>query len=110
MTTAGSTPHRCMVAFCLEHDVRYIAKLPLEPNRRPPKSGLKMAKRIYETYDGSQVTDSRLQEASQPFSENYEGWGRNAVCVGCAFAKEGKLAQVDIIPFVYKNGKPCKDW
>jgi hypothetical protein len=76
MTAAGLNPHRYVVAFRLETDVLYIAKSPLELNRRPPKNGLKMAKRIYEKYDGSQVTDSMLQEASQLFSENYGVWGR----------------------------------
>lgn len=95
MTTARLTGHKDVVAFRLEPDVRYIAKSPLEANRRPPKSGLKMAKRIYEKYDGSQATDSMLQEASQLFSENYGVWGKNAVRVERAFAKEGKLPQVD---------------
>ena len=72
MTTVGLTAHRCVVAFRLEPVVRYIAKSPLEPI----ESGLKMAKRIYEKYDGSQVTDSMLQEVSQLFSENYGVWGR----------------------------------
>src|SRR4051794_39578674 len=68
-----------------------------------------MAKRIYEKYDWSQVTDSMLQEASQLFSENYGVWGKNAGRVGRAFAKEGKLTQVDTIPSAYKNRKPCTD-
>jgi hypothetical protein len=62
-----------------------------------------MAKRIYEKYDGSQVTDSMLQEASQLFSENYGVWGKNAVRVGSSFVREGKLAQVDTMPSVYKK-------
>ena len=72
MTTARLTGHKDVVAFRLEPDVRYIAKSPLEPT----ESGLKVTKTIYEKYDGSQVTDSMIQEASQLFSENYGVWGR----------------------------------
>lgn len=54
-----------------------------------------MAKRLYENYDASQVTDSMLQEASRLFSEHYGVWGKNAAGVVGAFAKEGKLIQMD---------------
>lgn len=51
-----------------------------------------MAKKHYETYDGAQVTDSMVQEASQLFSENYGIWGKEAANELGAFAKEGKSA------------------
>jgi hypothetical protein len=54
-----------------------------------------MSKRVCEKYDGSQVKDSMLQEASQLFSENYGVWGKKAASFTGAFVKEGKLTQID---------------
>ncbi len=110
MTLARFKSHREAVAFRSQHDVPYIEAPPLEPNRRPPKGRLRMAKRVYEIYDGSHVTDSMLQEASQLFSENYGVWGKKAASGVGAFAKEGKLVQIiDPIPSANKNRKPCED-
>ncbi len=53
-----------------------------------------MAKKVFEIYDGVQVTDSMVQEASKLFSENYGIWGKEAASELGAFAKEGKLAKV----------------
>ncbi|KAL1962421.1 hypothetical protein VTN77DRAFT_9692 [Rasamsonia byssochlamydoides] len=53
-----------------------------------------MTKRVYEKYDGSQVTDSMLQEAARLFSENYGVWGREAASVVGAFAKEGNHVKI----------------
>lgn len=50
-----------------------------------------MEKRYFERYDGSQITDSMLQEASQLFSENYGVWGKEAVNTMGPFAKEGRF-------------------
>ncbi|KAF2871071.1 hypothetical protein BDV95DRAFT_628954 [Massariosphaeria phaeospora] len=45
-----------------------------------------MSKIVYEKYDGGEVTDAMLAEASQLFDENYGIWGSNAAKTG-AFAK-----------------------
>ncbi|WEW60615.1 hypothetical protein PRK78_006102 [Emydomyces testavorans] len=37
-----------------------------------------MANTVYEKYDGSQVTESMLQEAAELFSHNYGFWGKQA--------------------------------
>ena len=92
MVTSGSDPSpRKVVTFCVQPDVRHIEKLPPEPSRRPRKSLLKMTKKVFEKYDGGQVTDSMLQEASRLFSENYGVWGKEAAKSMGTFAKEGKL-------------------
>lgn len=88
---AGPEPHQDTVRFCTKPDIQYITIPPPEPNRRPPRSRLRMAKRLYEKYDGSQVTDHMLEEASQLFSENYGVWGKEAATVLGAFAKEGMI-------------------
>ena len=51
-----------------------------------------MEKQVFEKYDGSQVTESIFQEASQLFSEHYGVWGEHAAQVVGKFAKAGKLA------------------
>lgn len=53
-----------------------------------------MNEKIYQKYDGSQVTETMLQEASELFNNNYGVWGKGAAVMG-AFANEGKLAEVD---------------
>jgi hypothetical protein len=50
-----------------------------------------MAKKVFEKEDMDEVTDRKLQEASQLCSENYGAWGPEAANVMRAFAKEGKL-------------------
>ncbi|ORY17093.1 hypothetical protein BCR34DRAFT_622053 [Clohesyomyces aquaticus] len=45
-----------------------------------------MSKIVYEKYDGSEVTDDMLAEASKLFNENYGIWGKDAAKTG-AFAK-----------------------
>ncbi|MCJ1257951.1 hypothetical protein MMC24_005779 [Lignoscripta atroalba] len=47
-----------------------------------------MTKKVFEKYDGGQVTDSMLQEASRLFSENYGVWGKEAAKSMGTFAKE----------------------
>lgn len=61
---------------------------------RPSRSRHVMAKKIFQKFDGSQVTESMLQEASKLFNNHYGVWGKGAEMMG-AFAKEGKLAEVD---------------
>ena len=51
-----------------------------------------MKKQLFEKYDGSQVTESMLQEASQLFGENYGTWGEHAAQAVGEFLKAGKLA------------------
>ncbi len=51
-----------------------------------------MEKRLFEKYDGSQVTESMLQEASQLISDHYGIWDEHAAQVVGEFAKAGKLA------------------
>jgi hypothetical protein len=58
-----------------------------------------MKKQTFERYDGSEVTDSMLQEASLLFNENYGVWGKEAVKLG-AFAKPGKSAQIYLASFI----------
>lgn len=51
-----------------------------------------MGKQVFEKYDGSQVTESTLQEASQLFSDHYGVWDKRAAQKVGHFAKAGKLA------------------
>ena len=51
-----------------------------------------MEKQVFEKYDGSLVTESMLQEASQLFCDHYGVWGEHATQVIGEFAKAGKLA------------------
>ena len=54
-----------------------------------------MTKKLYEKYNGDQVTDGMLKEASRLFSENYGIWPRGTGPSAGAFAKEGE--QVDFM-------------
>ena len=54
-----------------------------------------MTKTVFEMYNGDQVTDSIVQEASQLFNENYGIWSKDAATEIGAFAKEGDIAIVD---------------
>ena len=49
-----------------------------------------MSKKVFERFDGPQVTDIMIQEASQLFSENYGIWGEQAAEKMGKFAKFGK--------------------
>jgi len=49
-----------------------------------------MSKIVYEKYNGGEVTNAMLAEASQLFDENYGIWGRDAAKTG-AFAKPSEL-------------------
>ena len=51
-----------------------------------------MEKQLFEKYDGSQVTESMLQEASQLFSGHYGIWSEHAAQMVGDFAKARKLA------------------
>ncbi|KAM0797692.1 hypothetical protein BDR22DRAFT_882065 [Usnea florida] len=48
-----------------------------------------MDKMLFERFDGSKVTESMLQEASQLFSEHYGVWGEQAAQALGKFAKAG---------------------
>jgi hypothetical protein len=48
-----------------------------------------MLKQLFEKFDGSELTDDMLVEASQLFNENYGIWGKDAAKSG-AFAKPGR--------------------
>lgn len=45
----------------------------------------------FEKYDGSQVTESMLEEASRLFSGHYGVWGEDAARVVGKFAKAGEF-------------------
>jgi len=49
-----------------------------------------MEKKLFEKYQGDQVTDSMLEEASRLFCENYGVWSECAAQVLGKFAKAGK--------------------
>jgi len=53
-----------------------------------------MGKKLFERFDGSRVTDSMLQEASQLFSENYGIWGEQAAEKMGKFAKFGSRVRL----------------
>ncbi|KAI9780711.1 MAG: hypothetical protein M1816_002760 [Peltula sp. TS41687] len=82
------------VTFRLQPDVKSIERIPFPPNRRPPKSRLKMSVILFEKYDGDQVTDSMLQEASKLFGENYGVWDKEAARVMGGFAREGSRVKM----------------
>ncbi|KAK9241986.1 hypothetical protein V1506DRAFT_509881 [Lipomyces tetrasporus] len=52
-----------------------------------------MAKQLYEKFEGGQVTDDMLAEASVLFNENYGIWGNEAAKLG-AFAKPGSRVRL----------------
>lgn len=60
-------PPRKAVAFNVESTVRYIEK-----SHRP-----NMAKQLFETFDGHELTDTMLKEAAKLFNENYGIWGED---------------------------------
>ncbi len=49
----------------------------------------------FELYDGSQVNESMLQEASRLFSEHYGVWNDEAAQYVGSFAKAGKCPYQD---------------
>ncbi len=51
-----------------------------------------MDKKIYERFNGDQVTDEMLEEASKLFSENYGVWSEHAAEHMGAFARAGTSA------------------
>ncbi|KAL9117750.1 MAG: hypothetical protein Q9187_005709 [Circinaria calcarea] len=54
-----------------------------------------MEKQVFERWDGSQVTGSMLQEASQLFSEHYGVWGEHAAQLVGEFAKAGSYVRLN---------------
>ena len=48
-----------------------------------------MSRVTFEVYDGDEITDSMVQEASRLFSENYGIWSKDAATEMGAFAKAG---------------------
>ncbi len=55
-----------------------------------------MEKKLFEKYQGGQVTNSMLEEASQLFCENYGVWSERAAQVLGKFAKAGKSIHSNI--------------
>jgi hypothetical protein len=51
-----------------------------------------MEKKVFERFDGSQVTDEMLEEASKLFSENYGIWSDQASQKMGKFAKAGRIS------------------
>jgi hypothetical protein len=80
------------VAFSAHPDI-----LSIEPRSGTRNNRLNMEKQLIERYDGSQVTESMLQEASQLFSEHYGVWGEHAAQAVGKFAKAGKLVLTDFV-------------
>ncbi|KAL2039895.1 hypothetical protein N7G274_007298 [Stereocaulon virgatum] len=66
----------------------------IEPRRRTQSRPLNMEKQVFEKYDGSQVTESMLQEASELFSDHYGVWGEHAAKVLGEFAKAGSQVRI----------------
>jgi hypothetical protein len=56
-----------------------------------------MEKQVFEKCDGSRVTESMLQEASQLFSEHYGVWGEHAAQVVGKSAKAGIMALIGFV-------------
>ena len=55
-----------------------------------------MGKKLFEKYEGGQVTDSMLEEASQLFCENYGVWSEHPAQVPGKSAKAGKSVHANI--------------
>ena len=70
MSQSDST-HRKIVAFSAESSIRYIP-LSLEPRKNS-----KMSKQIFERFDGLELTNDMLEEATQLFDGNYGIWGKD---------------------------------
>ncbi|KIW89801.1 uncharacterized protein Z519_09230 [Cladophialophora bantiana CBS 173.52] len=62
---SSSHPSRKIVDFRTESSVEFIEK----------SYRLTMAKQLFETFDGREVTDAMLTEAAGLFNENYGIWG-----------------------------------
>jgi hypothetical protein len=71
MSTPETPPKA--VAFSVESSVRYIEKSPSLKTRKSPN----MAKKLFEKFDGHELTDDMLEEAAQLFNENYGIWGEH---------------------------------
>jgi len=50
-----------------------------------------MEKTLYERFNGGDVTDEMLEEASKLFSENYGVWSEQAAQLMGKFAKAGRF-------------------
>jgi hypothetical protein len=55
-----------------------------------------MEKKLYEGFNGDEVTDEMLEEASKLFSENYGVWSEHAAQSMGKFAKAGKSTSTQI--------------
>lgn len=70
LTPTSPPPRRRAVKFNEKPTIQYIDK--------SPQTDLSMSKLVFEKYDGGEVTNDMLAEASQLFNENYGIWGRDA--------------------------------
>ena len=63
------------VSFIIEPQVRFIENnlVSKKKGRKSPK----MAKQIFEIFDGQKLTDDMLDEASDLFNKNYGIWGED---------------------------------
>lgn len=68
------------VSFLTEFSVKYIDKA----------SKPSMAKQLFERFDGNDITDSMLNEATRLFNDNYGKWGIDPT-VSRQTPKQGKL-------------------
>ncbi|KAF2105687.1 hypothetical protein BDV96DRAFT_534778 [Lophiotrema nucula] len=84
MVTSASSPSLRAVKF---HDVPTIQYIDPSPSSGTRKR-LNLSKQLFERFDGGEVTNEMLVEASQLFNENYGVWGKDAARSG-AFAKPG---------------------
>ena len=83
----SSTASRKSVAFSTQPHILHN-----EFRKRTQRRPLNTEKQLFEKYDGSQATESMLQEASQLFSNHYGIWGEHAAQLVGEFAKACKLA------------------
>ena len=84
MSTPETPPKA--VAFSVESSVRYIEKSRSLKTRK----SLNMAKQVFETFDGRELTDDMLEEAAELFNENYGIWGEDPTNPGPT-PKPGRL-------------------
>ena len=82
------------VAFCLQPHIRYFETPAAEPNRRPPKSRMKMESKLFQKFDRGHIMDDMLQDASELFVENYGVWSKEAAQIIGPSAKEGMVLAI----------------
>jgi hypothetical protein len=70
-----------------------VQVIPVAPRTRKRRLPVKMDTKVYQGFNGDQVTDEMLDEAAKLFSENYGVWGEQAAAQMGPYAKAGRISR-----------------